>query len=158
MQTLNEINKLLQIEEARLQQLYVQLKKSNETIDQLENKRKKLTEFNETDIDKWLHKRFGICNQRDAKNNCYIIFDNTGQFVQVVKCRKGNQFEHVTNAENINDKNTLQGWLIANNLHGQNALAFCNQHKEWYALSLKDQLKSLGWKLTETKNTIPMWI
>lgn len=128
----------------RLKNLREQARVCEEKIEQLKRMRQ-MTEERHMDafIDNWLNKKFGIPNQRVAKNGIFLVFDEDGRFIKTVSCGYGADFHHVGPAK---DKDTLEHWLKKNKLYAQSASSFCSRSYVWYQMTFREQLENLFWE------------
>jgi hypothetical protein len=152
MRTVEEIDKQIQTEHDNLMQLYTQMNSYNKSLEKLKKEREAAEKYeSEIYIDKWLEEKFGIKNQKEARNGVFIVFDKKTNFVKTVTCGYGAQFHYISPAE---DKDTLEYWLKKNKLYAHSASSFCGRNYSWYQMTFKEQLENLSWEFDKNGRVI----
>jgi hypothetical protein len=88
----------------------------------------------------YMRERFGIQDRQDA-NQAYLIFNASAQFIKVY--RRKRDFLYMDDLEKI---------LKAEKLYGHSASSFFSRDRDFYDLSLMEQLKILSWTFDANGN------
>lgn len=145
MRTVKEIEEQIQKEREYITQLYIQISAHEQSMKSLEKEEKMAKkEEEQMSIDNWFNEHFGIPNQKEAiQKPLFIVFNEDADFIKTITIENDKHYVNL-------DENTVEHWLRKNKLYAHRASSFCNRDKYWYDyLSLKEQLRDLGWEFED---------